>query len=226
MKTVHHLDDATLMRFASGDLDEAFSIAVSAHLELCGECRSGLRAAEACGGQLLEMEHAVATQDGAFDRLRDHLQKTEIKLTETDRDPSHINASEGAEIDTVPKSLRRYIGASFDTVPWKTVAPGVRKFDVPLQSSSRQKLYMLHIAEGKEVPEHGHDGAEMTVVLSGAYRDEHGRFGRGDVADLDEHDEHQPKVEMGGPCICLVAAEGYTRPKSLLARLLQPLVRI
>ncbi len=85
---------------------------------------------------------------------------------------------------------------------------------------------MLHIAPGKALPEHGHGGTEMTLVLSGAYRDELGRFGPGDVADLDEHVEHQPKVEQDAPCICLVATETPTRFKGIFSRILQPLVGI
>ncbi|MBO6932531.1 MAG: cupin domain-containing protein, partial [Roseibium sp.] len=65
-----------------------------------------------------------------------------------------------------------------------------------------------------------------TLVLSGAYRDELGRFGPGDIADLDEHVEHQPRVEAGAPCICIVATEAPTRFKNLISRLLQPLVGI
>lgn len=62
----------------------------------------------------------------------------------------------------------------------------------------------------------------MTLVLSGAYRDAMGRFGCGDIADLDEHIEHQPRVEPGEPCICIVATEAPTRFKGFFSRLLQP----
>jgi putative transcriptional regulator len=53
-----------------------------------------------------------------------------------------------------------------------------------------------------------------------------GRFGRGDVADLDEDIEHKPVAEDGEDCICLVAIERPTRFKSFAARLMQPLVGI
>jgi putative transcriptional regulator len=76
------------------------------------------------------------------------------------------------------------------------------------------------------VPEHGHGGEEVTLILSGAYRDHMGRFGRGDVADLDEDIEHKPVAEDGEDCICLVAIERPTRFKSFAARLMQPLVGI
>jgi putative transcriptional regulator len=126
----------------------------------------------------------------------------------------------------VPPPLRRFVGSSLQDIDWNFVAPGVRKHTIRLSSEKASSLYMLNIAAGKAVPEHGHGGEEMTLILSGAYRDELGRFGPGDVADLDEHVEHQPKVEPGAPCICLVATEAPTRFKSFFSRLLQPLVGI
>jgi putative transcriptional regulator len=46
------------------------------------------------------------------------------------------------------------------------------------------------------------------------------------VADLDEHIEHQPVIEDGEDCICLIATEAPARFKGLVPRLLQPIVGI
>ena len=48
---------------------------------------------------------------------------------------------------------------------------------------------------GYGLPAHGHNGAELTLVLRGAYQDEVGRFGIGDAADLDESVEHRPVAD-------------------------------
>lgn len=226
MTIVHHLDDATLLRFASGDLDEAFSIAVAAHLELCSECRRALRAAEAYGGRLLELTDQADVSSDAFKKLRDHIENNGAKFEQ--QRPSSTQPVHPEEISdgSVPKPLQRYVGESLNDISWKMIAPGILKRDITLGSKTSNKLYMLHISAGKEMPEHGHGGSELTLVLSGAYKDHHGRFARGDIADLDEHDEHKPMVDGDQPCICLIAAEGHTKPKGLIARLLQPLVGI
>lgn len=226
MTVVHHLDDATLVRFASGNLDEAFSVAIAAHLELCGRCRAALRAAESCGGQFLELTETADIAKDAFDRLRDHIESSEINLSQIKQpDVRHAHQTNPQET-LVPKPLQRYVGSSLDDIEWSTVAPGVLKREIALSTKTTNKLYMLHIAAGKQMPDHGHCGSELTLVLSGAYNDRHGRFARGDIADLDEHDEHQPRVDGDQPCICLIAAEGHTKPKGLIARLLRPLVGI
>ena len=76
------------------------------------------------------------------------------------------------------------------------------------------------------MPEYGHGGEEITLILSAAENDKFGRYAQGDVADLDESIEHQPVVETGAACICLVATEAPTRFKSGPALLLQPLIGI
>lgn len=222
MTTTHHPDDATLMRYASGALDEAFSVVVATHLEVCETCRSGVKAAESCGGHFLETSEPSQLDQNALNRLKASLEATELKFDQLATTPM----KRAQVIHAVSKTLQRYLGHSIEEVPWSSVAPGVRKFDIKLKSQSNAHLYMLHIGPGRTMPDHGHDGQEMTLVLRGSFSDVHGKFQRGDVADLDEHDEHQPVVEQGEPCICLIAAEGYSKPKGLVARLLQPFIKI
>jgi putative transcriptional regulator len=83
---------------------------------------------------------------------------------------------------------------------------------------------MIKVGPGKEMPAHGHDGQELTIILRGAYTDTIGRFGVGDVADLDSDTEHTPVACATEGCICLVARDGQLRFKGPVARLLQPLI--
>jgi putative transcriptional regulator len=220
MSVHHHLDDATLVRYAAGNLDDAFSMLVASHLAMCPKCRSALRDAEMVGGALLDESAVEPMSGGAFELVMEKLENGQAEM---------ITVPEGAESDPaadVPKPLQRYVGPRLDAIKWRTIAPGVRKHDLPTDKRDGSKLYMLNIASGMAVPEHGHGGAELTLILSGAYRDDLGVFGPGDVADLDEHVEHQPKVIPGEPCICLVATEAPTRFKDFFSKLLQPLTGI
>lgn len=219
MTLKHHLDDATLVRYASGDLDEAFSVIVASHLAMCETCRNAVRAAEAIGGDLLEKQDQADLGAGAFERLMQTLDDKQESIA--------VKKAEQPVADAeIPAPLSRLIGVRLDAIVWAPIAPGIAKHDVALSSDGKSSLFMLKIAPGKSVPEHGHNGHEMTLVLSGAYRDEMGRFERGDISDLDEHVEHQPRVEPGEPCICLVAIQSPTRFKGLLGRLMQPFLRI
>lgn len=215
MNVTHHLDDATLTRYAAGDLSEGFVVVVASHLAMCEDCRQAAHDAESMGGQMLDELEASALEADAFDRLIAGLGDIEM--------PRPVLTSR--HDSDVPVPLRRYIGDHLDGVNWRTVAPGVRKLTIRT-GDENSSLFMLHIGEGMSMPEHGHGGDEITLILSGAYRDAFGRFGPGDVADLDDHVEHTPKVEPGGPCICLVATEAPTKFKTLIGKIMQPIVRI
>jgi len=56
-------------------------------------------------------------------------------------------------------------------------------------------------------------------VLKGAYVDGEGRFAAGDFCDFDPAIEHQPQVDPGGECICLIASEKSMRQTTALGRL-------
>ena len=187
---------------------------------MCETCRKAVRAAEEIGGHLLDGIEPAAVSDAAVDRVMKAIELPQRPAAAAGAEPAR---GRGA---TCRCRLRRHIGPSLSAVRWKTVAPGIRTHRIALASRPKSSLYMLCIAPGKAVPEHGHGGCEMTLILSGAYRDELGRFGPGDIADLDEHIEHQPVVEGDEPCICLVTTEAPTRFKGMISRLLQPLIGI
>lgn len=216
MKIAHHPDRATLMSYAAGSLDEAFATVVATHLASCAECRSRLRETEEIGGNLLEAIDAVPLDAAAFERA---MSKLNEPVEQTLDEPEQRKPS-------LSRPLARLVGGGLDDVAWKTVAPGVAMHRLPTSKAARGSLRLLKIAPGKKIPEHGHGGTEITLVLTGSYRDAFGRFGPGDVADLDEHVEHQPMVDSSEPCICLVATEAPTRFKSFFGRLFQPLVGI
>ncbi len=220
MNPQHHLDEATLMRYASGDLDEAFLVVVATHLAMCSECRKAVALAEEIGGEILSMQPDIPLPKHAFDALLDKIDHGASATLQ------QAPPEQRSEKQTLPQPLRRYLGTSEENIAWKKIAPGVQKHALKTRENCDSLLYLLQIAPGKKVPEHGHGGAEMTLILAGAYRDEFGYFGPGDIADLDEHVEHQPVVEPQEPCICLVATETLTRFKGVFSRMLQPLVGI
>ena len=216
MKPTHHLDYSTLLAYAAGTLDEAFSVVAASHLAVCPTCRNAVREAEAMGGVLLEGMADEALSAACRARTMAALDKA-----------APVRTPVRAPLSELPVPLSRLLPAhALSDIAWKKKAPGVAMFDVPLPKGARGQLKLLRISAGRAMPEHGHGGEEITLVLKGAYRDHMGRFAAGDVADLDEDIEHRPVVEQDGDCICLVATERPTRFKSPTARLMQPFVGI
>jgi putative transcriptional regulator len=108
-------------------------------------------------------------------------------------------------------------------VRWRPLGFGIWHHRIALEGADSGELHLIRASPGYGLPAHGHTGAELTLVLRGAYQDEVGRFGIGDAADLDESVEHRPVADAAAGCICALACERPALFQGLLPRLLQPL---
>jgi putative transcriptional regulator len=215
LKITHHLDEATLLAFAAGTVGEAHGILVASHLAMCPTCRIALRKAESLGGGILES----LTEQAVSDICR--------AATLASLDSVVAPNSSTKPKSDLPLALARAMGdVSLADIRWHKRAPGVSTFDVPLSKGSKTKLKLMKLGHGRAMPEHGHGGEELTLILKGSYHDHMGRFSPGDVADLDHEVEHQPIVDSEEDCICVVAFETQAKFKGFWARLAQPFVGI
>jgi len=123
-----------------------------------------------------------------------------------------------------PKPLQDYIGGDVDAVKWKSIGMGVKQCMIPTSNDATARL--LYIPAGAAVPDHGHRGTELTLVLQGAFSDHVDRFARGDLEIATEDLEHTPVAEEGEACICLAATDAPLKFKSLIPRIAQPFLKI
>lgn len=218
MSIKHHLTDALLMAYAAGELPEAFNLVVATHVSLCDECRARLASFEAVGGAVLEdCEDAAMSPDA--------LAATMARIRKGGDTPIRADAATQRRLSALfPAPLRDYVGGDIDAVKWRPVGGGVRQAILPTSKDASVRL--LHIPAGAAVPDHGHRGLELTQVLKGAFRDEHDRFGAGDIEVATEDDVHTPVAEPGEDCICLAATDAPLKFRALLPRLAQPFFRI
>ena len=208
----HHLTDALLLAYAAGQLSEAFNLVTATHISMCDECRARLASYDALGGAVFEQSGSVEMADDSLGRT---LQRLAIPLGEPER---RVATSD------VPAPLADYLGGNLASVRWRPIGMGVRQ--AILRTSTTASARLLYIPEGVAVPDHGHRGAELTLVLRGAFRDSTDRFGRGDIEVADATLTHQPVAEAGEPCICLAATDAPLRFSALLPRLAQRFMRI
>lgn len=211
MTIEHHPDPATLMSYAAGNLGEALSAVVASHAELCGGCRKEIARLEMLGALLMERVAPVAVEAPELARL-----------AARPMPPKTARSGDGV----LPAVVARLVGGGLDAIEWSALAPGVQHYKLPQSKNSDGLLILFRIGAGKRIPEHGHGGAELTLVLTGSYSDKTGRYSRGDIADLDEDVEHQPVVDPDGECICLIASETKAKFKGILPRLLQPIMGV
>lgn len=216
MSVEHHPDIATLMAFSAGTLDTPYATVVATHLAMSDGGRETLRHMDSIGGALLQAEPEAAMSAGSLDRLLGALGGETIEVT-----PHDLRDDNG-----VPLPLQRFLPNGLDGVRWKWTGPGVATADLAWGDDGKSRLMLLRVAGGRPVPEHGHGGQELTLILQGAYRDRFGVFAKGDIADHDVDVEHQPIAEPGEDCICLVAVDAKLTFRGRLMRALQPLFGI
>jgi putative transcriptional regulator len=210
----HHLSDQLLMGYSAGQLPEAFNLIVATHVSMCDDCRARLAALDAVGGALIEDIEEVAMGEAAL----------AATLSRLDMLPQATRSVPLRPAGILPAPLADYVGGDVDTVRWRKIAGGVKQAILPTSADATARL--LYIPAGMAMPDHGHKGTELTLVLQGAFADENDRFGRGDVEIADQAVQHTPVALAGEDCICLAVTDAPLRFRGMIPRLAQPLFRI
>jgi len=214
----HHAPDDLLFAFACGNLRPPEALLLSTHMDLDPVARRRVGLFEAVGGVLLEEAEEAPLDPGALERCLDRLGG------QPQADPAPAEPGPAATDGyRLPPALRRALGPDVGALPWRRVMRGVE--ELPLSKDGDARARLLRIAPGVAVLRHSHRGAELTLVLEGAYRDGDQRFGRGDLQYADGSVDHRPVAEAGPPCLCFVVTEAPIRFTGPVGRFLNPFVR-
>ncbi|MEL6239916.1 MAG: ChrR family anti-sigma-E factor [Pseudomonadota bacterium] len=213
----HHLTDDILMAYATGTLPEAFNLMVAAHVSLCDECRARVDAFDALGGEVLEQSgtNTVPVDD-------DCLSQTMALIAGGAAQDIKVQSRKTGGV--LPAPLQDYVGGDIDQIRWKPIGMGVKQAILPTSRDASARL--LFIPAGAAMPDHGHHGIEMTMVLQGAFQDEDDYFARGDVEIADSDTHHTPVADIHEDCICLAVTDAPLRFEGLLPKIAQRLARI
>ena len=219
MSICHHPGEDLLLDYASGSLDENWSLAVATHLALCPKCRRLTSEFEAVGGGMI----STATPSVLSDHLFNAIMSAVDSVNEEALVPN--SADETGQELVFPQPLRKYVGADARNLNWQRLGLNAHQLKISTFDNSTT-IRLLKIPAGLPVPMHSHNGRELTLVLSGAFSDITGTYGRGDMQDIDESVQHQPHAVPGEDCICLVVTDQPLKFKSLAARVAQPFLGI
>ena len=191
------------------------ALVVAAHLVLCPESAERARKFESLSGVLLE--HAPKAELST-----DALEQT---LALIDSQPAAETPPRGNWLADLPSdmalpSLLRH----YDIGKWRFLAPGVQWSSIGTGGPARARPMLLRSRPGMVLPEHTHAGTEYTLVLKGSLHDAMGDYRVGDLIVADASVEHEPVAGPDDECICLAAVDGRLRMKSLIGRIVQPLL--
>jgi putative transcriptional regulator len=210
----HHPDEGLLAAFAAGRLDLGQHVAIATHLVSCTNCSSFIRWMEHVGGAVLMALPPSAMAGDAFARV-------EARLNDPPNAATTTVVTADINIGRLPKFVRRYQFGD-----WRWIAPRVYLRPIELPRPSATKVFLLKAGPKTAILHHSHTGIEMTCVLSGAFRHDGGHFDPGNFDIADDTVDHEPVVDDGGDCICLVAIQGGLRLNGVIGRLFQPFLRL
>jgi putative transcriptional regulator len=213
MEPRHHLPDDLLLAYAAGSLSEGWSLAVASHLTYCPTCRQRDAALEAIGTAALEEMPPSPMDPHAFEACMARAENFE------EEQPAKLSMSA-----TTPAPLRHYLGCDLDAVKWSPLGGGIRQHLIETGDETRARL--LYIPPGEDVPQHTHQGLELTLVLAGSFADGDEEFHAGDIEVADETVDHTPISGPNGPCICLAVTNAPLVFRSWLPRMIQRFAKI
>lgn len=207
----HHPSSEILTQYAGGALHAGAMLVVACHIENCAVCRSEVSLWEGVGGALLGETAPQALSEGALDRMM-------AKLDAAEPIPAIPAIPDFLSRFDLPAPLKsRKIGRRRRITPNIWFAP----IDMPGEGSSR--TYLVYANRNTMLAEHTHVGREFTHVITGAFADTGGRYGKGDFACTDEAITHTPGVTEDAECLCVISADAPMRLTGLPARIIQSL---
>lgn len=205
--------DELIAGHAAGNLPEPISLAVATHLALSASHRREFRTFEAAGGAMLEKLEPVSMREGCLSRLLDALDDDDVEdlCAYSGRDPR------------LPAPLAAYVPGRLEELRWRSYGTA-SEAELPLRSPGFRTA-LIRVKAGRSVPQHTHDGHELTVVLDGGFTDASGHYVRGDLVLADHAVDHRPVADDDQDCLCLAVTDAPLRLTGTFGRLLNPLLR-
>ncbi|WP_421226384.1 ChrR family anti-sigma-E factor [Aeromonas jandaei] len=217
-----HPTDPMLRAFAADELPLPLAVGLSAHCELCPECAARLKAfEEELAQQYLASpaEPDLASRDDvALDAGFDAMLAAILAQPEPVAAPViDLPRAQPAELGVAGRSYRLpRVLARYRSPKWRHIG-AIRQQSLPLDEMGA-RASLLHIDAGGRIPEHTHQGYELTLLLAGNIQDGDTLYQAGDFIWRDASHAHSPHTPDG--CLCYTVQDAPVQFTKGLSRLL------
>ncbi len=220
----YHPADDVILRYVSGGYDTAYNIVLAAHISQCARCQNSVALNQEISGHALQSEAPAKMAVTASALLDQDVQAED--MSEAICDTAHKAGPDFSETFNIqtPNILSTYLGKALDSIKWQSLTPSLKQHVIKSDGNAVARL--LWMAPGKSVPAHGHQGEEMTLILSGGYYDGSEAYRAGDLHIADHKTPHVPVAMEEAPCLVLAATDAPLIFRGLIPRLLQPFYKI
>lgn len=211
----HHPKNHLLQVFVKGELPASLSAAIAIHANMCPICQEKV-------AEMTEVQ-AENLQGFIVDDVNDLNDIDFASMVDTIIADDQIEVQPQDEVKTInilddqytlPRAIQNMELGGF-TQLGKLSRARVKLDEGDIHSS------LLHIQPGGAVPEHTHKGYELTLLLSGEFKDEQGHYVPGDFIMLDAKNTHKPESQHG--CLCFTVVNDALHFTQGINRLLNPI---
>lgn len=166
------------------------------------------REGDVASGLFLAAEPPAGLSDDALARA---LARIDEDADLDRRAAAQINAGDArrSELLALPSPLREAALEALRRRGWSFGGFGIRR--LALMAGDGTQAELMRVEPGFGAAEHDHGGEELTLIVTGAYDDGHGRYQAGDLSVARPGFAHAPKAEMEG--VCYLLAVTYGPPK-------------
>jgi putative transcriptional regulator len=207
-----HPENALLAAYAADTLPLSMTLAVAIHIEFC----------PACAKRVADLESQLAANmllaDNAFPINETHLFDDMLSFILQQPEAAVPTLTEEPKIELqgktfwLPRALRHISRQS-----WQKMG-NVSRSRILLDEQSTERASLMYLAAGAAVPTHTHRGTELTLPITGVFRDELGEYIPGDFILRDANIAHQPQSQDG--CLCFALLDAPVQFTQGLPRLL------
>jgi putative transcriptional regulator len=206
-----------LKMFSAGNCQPAMALMISAHIDMCPQCKSS------CAEIQAELANNVFKQTKTLEPLNDHYISMMSDITSLPKlhTPAPLAIDSSIELDgkffELPRTLRRHVK---NTGNWSRLVGKLWQAPVDLGEIGRANF--MYMEKGGRVPEHTHKGTEFTLVVNGQYGDGISEYDSGDFTVMDSHHNHLPHSQADDGCLVFTIIDQPLHFTAGIARLLNP----
>lgn len=207
-----HPDNALLAAYAADTLPLCMMLAVAIHVEFCPACARRVADFERqLAESILIADQAASADDPLFDDMLSYILEQPAMVMPVQTEEPRIEIQ--GQSFWLPRALR-HIGRHH----WQQMGNIGRSRLLLDEQSAGGRASLMYLSAGAAVPQHTHRGLELTLPLTGVFRDELGEYIPGDFVLRDAKVAHQPQSRDG--CLCFALLDAPVQFTQGLPRLL------
>lgn len=218
----HHPTLSVLEQFCEGRLTAEVALLIATHIDMCPHCQQlqhdiKTDLASSWAAEPVSTEIDASQMAAMFDSI--------VNMPSLPASAAAATVAKATTLEyageqfALPRALQRLAAKRSK---WLTLG-GIATARLP--SGDPHHMSLLFISEHTKVPQHTHQGMEMTLILAGEIEDENGRYVAGDLIVASSDHTHTPRNVQQQPCLCLSVLSAPLTFTDGMTRLLNPLQR-